>query len=150
MWSLVASVAQLGLAGLDRGSPLFTAALAVAYPLMLPAIAVLHVRHRAVRESGAVLATVTGVASVVLGAAAIVEPRLLPALLFVLGMWWWTMGKMWVETAVLPRPFGFATMALAVAAMVAAVALPLGPNAVIAVWLVPLAAALARRDVPSR
>ena len=118
---------------------------------MLPAIAVLHVRQRAVRGSGAILATIGGTAVVVIGAAASVVPALLPALLFVLGMWWWTIGKMWVETAVLPRPLGVATAALGVLAVVAAVALPLAPSAVIAAWLVALATVLSRRaDVPSR
>jgi hypothetical protein len=118
---------------------------------MLPAVAVLHTRHRAVRESGAVLATISGTAVAVIGAAAAIVPGLLPVLLFVLGMWWWTVGKMWVETGVLARPFGAATAALGVLALAAALALPLAPNAVIAAWLVALAAMLSRRtDVPSR
>jgi hypothetical protein len=71
-------------------------------------------------------------------------------------MWWWTIGKMWAETRVLPRAFGWFTMALALAffALLAAYAYPGGgvPMAVpdlplrvlLGVWLIALAALLWR------
>jgi hypothetical protein len=39
-------------------------------------------------------------------------------MVFVVGVWWWTIGKMWLETAVLPRMFGLITLALAVACFI--------------------------------
>jgi hypothetical protein len=33
-------------------------------------------------------------------------------------MWWWTIGKMWAETGVLPRAFGVVTAALGLCAFV--------------------------------
>jgi hypothetical protein len=79
---------------------------------MLPAIAVLHVRHAAVRQSGAILGTIAGAAVATVGLAGSANVDVRPASLFVLGLWWWTIGKMWVQTAVLPRTFGFVTAAL--------------------------------------
>ena len=87
---------------------------AVAYGFMLPAIAVLHVRHAAVRQSGAILGTIAGTAVVAVGLAASANVDVRPASLFVLGIWWWTIGKMWTQTGVLPRPFGYLTAALGV------------------------------------
>jgi hypothetical protein len=81
---------------------------------MLPAIASLHVRHAFVRQSGAILGTITGTSVVTLGAVAASETVVVPAAFFVTGMWWWTIGKMWAETRVLPRAFGWLTMALAI------------------------------------
>ncbi len=84
---------------------------------MLPAIAVLHPRHRRARESGTILATITGTSAVIVGLAGSVNADLQPAALFVLGMWWWTIGKLWAETAILPRMFGLATAALGALAL---------------------------------
>ena len=95
---------------------------AAGYGLLLPAIANLHVRHQAVRTSGAVLGTAAGTASVTVGLAASANFDLVVAALFVRGIWWWTIGKMWRETAALPRLFGIATMTLAVLALGAAIA----------------------------
>ena len=81
---------------------------------MLPAIASLHVRHLLVRQSGAVLGTIAGVSVVALGAVAGFADGLVPAAFFVCGVWWWTIGKMWAETQVVPAGFGFFTEALAV------------------------------------
>jgi hypothetical protein len=81
---------------------------------MLPAIASLHVRHAFVRQSGAILGTITGASVVTLGSVAAAQQGVLPAAFFVAGMWWWTIGKMWAETRVLPRAFGWLTMALAI------------------------------------
>ena len=138
---------------------------AVAYALVLPAIAVLHVRHAAVRGSGAVLGTIAGVSMVAVGIVAAVEPGVRSAALLILGMWWWTIGKTWIETGAAARPLGFLTAAFGALAILAALVLPLVAGAaradlplwtvshgVIGVWLIALAADLARTrtDVPSR
>src|SRR5439155_337541 len=77
---------------------------------------------------------------------------LIPAALFVRGIWWWTIGKMWAETGVLPRPFGWITAALAIACFALVVAysinevpmstpdLPL--RVILGVWLVVVAVVL--------
>lgn len=93
------------------------ALIAVAYGLMLPAIAVLHVRHKLVRSSGAILGTTAGTAVVTVGLAGSANVDLRPAALFVLGIWWWTIRKMWAETHVLPRSLGLVTAALGAAAL---------------------------------
>jgi hypothetical protein len=77
---------------------------------------VLHVRHATVRRSGAILATIAGAAVATVGLAGSANVDVRPASLFVLGMWWWTIGKMWGETGVLPRTFGRVTAALGLAA----------------------------------
>ena len=95
---------------------LFDLLSAIAYGFLLPAIAVLHVRHAAVRQSGAILATISGAAVATVGLAGSANVDVRPASLFVLGMWWWTIGKMWVQTGVMPRAFGRITAALGLAA----------------------------------
>jgi hypothetical protein len=117
---------------------------------MLPAIASLHVRHVLVRQSGAMLGTITGASVVTLGSVAAAETGVVPAAFFVTGMWWWTIGKMWAETGVLPRAFGWITAALAIAcfALVAAYALTgismsppdLPLRLLLGLWLIVLAA----------
>ena len=92
--------------------------MAVAYGFLLPAIAVLHVRHAAVRQSGAILGTIAGAAVATVGLAGSANIDVRPASLFVLGMWWWTIGKMWAQTGVLPRTFGRLTAALGLVAFV--------------------------------
>ena len=82
----------------------------------------LHVRHSAVRESGAVLGTIAATASITVGIAASANADLVVAALFVRGIWWWTVGKMWAETNVMPRLLGIATMALGALAIGAAIA----------------------------
>jgi hypothetical protein len=81
---------------------------------MLPVIATLHARHAPVRHSGAVLGTIAGASVVVLGLLSAQAPGFVVSAVFVAGVWWWTIGKMWLETAVLPRVFGAVTMGLAV------------------------------------
>lgn len=103
---------------------------AIGYGLLLPVIAILHVRHRRWRESGAILGTIAGTATVVLGIVASASPFATIPALFVRGIWWWTIGKMWWETALLPRPLGAVTMVLAVMAFaVAASAAPVNLDA---------------------
>ena len=96
---------------------LFDALIAVAYGFLLPAIAVLHVRHAAVRQSGAILGTIAGAAVATVGLAGSANVDVRPASLFVLGMWWWTIGKMWVQTGVMPPAFGRITAVLGLAAL---------------------------------
>src|SRR5439155_52099 len=67
------------------------------------------------RRSGAVLGTIAGASVVTLGLGAAANTDLIPAALFVRGVWWWTIGKTWAETGVLPRAFGWVTAMLAVA-----------------------------------
>src|SRR5207245_1200656 len=76
---------------------------AIGYGLLLPLIASLHVRHEPLRRSGAVLGTIAGASVVTLGLGAAANTDLIPAALFVRGVWWWTIGKTWAETGVLPR-----------------------------------------------
>ncbi|MDQ6859046.1 MAG: hypothetical protein M3Z65_08640 [Chloroflexota bacterium] len=92
--------------------------MALAYGFLLPGIAVLHVRHAAVRQSGAILATISGAAVATVGLAGSANIDVRPASLFVLGMWWWMIGKMWAQTGVLPRRFGLVTAGLGLAAFV--------------------------------
>jgi hypothetical protein len=106
----------------------YDALIAVGFGLMLPAIAVLHSLHRTVRSSGAVLGTIAGTAMVAIGLAGSVALDLRPAALVVLGVWWWTIGKMWVETGVMPRVLGLATAALAVISFVGAAGLVLSAD----------------------
>ena len=123
---------------------------AVGFGLILPVLASLHVRHALVRQSGAMLGTIAGTCVVVIGLSGALETS--PALLIVRTVWWWTIGKMWAETNVMPRAFGLTTAVLAVAfpaaAGVAALAgrsdlLPdLALRLVFAAWLVVLAAFL--------
>lgn len=74
------------------------------------------------RWSGAILGTVTGTATVTVGLAAAFVPDLGPAEMLLGGMWWWTVGKLWMETGVMPRGFGVGTAALGVIGFVALVA----------------------------
>jgi len=122
--------------------------------LLLPAIAVLHVRHAAVRQSGAILATSAGTAAVAVGLAASANMELVVAALLVRGIWWWTIGKMWAETGAVPQWLGLPTMILAVLAIATAVlsapmtmsatVLWTGERAVLGLWTLALAYALWR------
>lgn len=82
---------------------------------MLPPIAVLHTRHAPVGQSGAILGTIAGTAALTVGLGGSVNVDLRPAALFVLGVWWWTIGKMWAQTRLFPPPAGILTAALGVA-----------------------------------
>ena len=119
MWSALAGAAQLGSVALvNVGYPyVYDALIAMGYGLILPFVAVMHVRHASVRASGAILATISGTATVAIGLGGAVSVDLRPAALFILGMWWWTSGKLWVETALMPRPLGVATAALGALAL---------------------------------
>ena len=95
---------------------------AVGYGLILPVLAMLQLRHASVRQSGAILGTAAGMATVTVGIAASANPAVVVPALFVRGIWWWTIGKIWADTGVYPRLFGIATMAFAVIAIGAALA----------------------------
>lgn len=97
---------------------LYGVLIAVGYGLMLPAIAVMHGRHTLVRQSAAFLGTIAGNATVTVGLGGSVNADLRPAALFVLGIWWWTIGKMWVQTRALPPKLGWGTASLGVLALV--------------------------------
>ncbi len=129
---------------------------AIAYGFILPAVAVLHVRHAVVRRSGAILATIAGTAVATVGLAGSANVDVRPASLFVLGMWWWTIGKMWVQTGVMPRLFGQITAVLGLGAFVLvpveAFSNLIGPtqpwfgaaHVVLGTWLLALSMAFAR------
>lgn len=136
MWTAIAGVANLlaGAFGLAFFPAWHFVLIAVGYGLLLPAMAVLHVRHQRVRESGAVLATAAGAVTIALGVAASANFDLVVAALFVRGIWWWTIGKIWAETRVLPRLFGLATMGLAVLTFGAAIATAPFATAVATLW----------------
>jgi len=152
LWALVAGISHLVAPEFAPGFyPSWYFALgAIGYGLLLPVIASLHVRHEPLRRSGAVLGTIAGASVVTLGLGASANTDLIPAALFVRGVWWWTIGKMWAETATLPRVFGWITMALALAcfALVATYAftgIPMFPpdlplRMILGVWLIVIAA----------
>jgi hypothetical protein len=103
-----------------------------------------------VRQSGAVLGTIAGTCVVLLGLGGAQET--FPALLAARAVWWWTIGKMWAETNVLPRAFGWMTMTLAILFPAVAALTTLGGRSdaaadlalrlVFAAWLIILAALL--------
>ena len=97
---------------------LYDVLVAIAYGFLFPAIAVLQVRHATVRQSGAILGTLTGAAVATVGLAGSANVDVRPASLFVLGMWWWTIGKLWAQTGILPRSFGRITAGLGLVAFV--------------------------------
>ena len=137
--------------------------IAIGHAFLLPAVAVLHVRHESVRRGEAVLGTIAGVSVAMAGLAGSVNVDLQPAALAMRGVWWWTIGKLWAETGILPRPFGIVTtvggaLAFLSAPFVVASAplaalvpglpdLPLWDTqvALLGLWLLALAATLARR-----
>ena len=107
------------LAGAEAFPYLRNVLLAVGYGLILPAVAVLHVRNASVRQSGAILGSLAAIAAVTVGIAGSVNVDAQPAALFLLGIWWWTIGKMAVQTGTLPRRVGTLTAALGALAFVA-------------------------------
>jgi hypothetical protein len=117
-------------------------------------IASLHTKHEPLRGSGTVLGTIAGASVVTLGLGAAANVDLIPAALFVRGIWWWTIGKMWAETGAVPRWLGVPTMVLAVLTIATAVAsapmtmsasvLWTGERVVLGLWTLALAFALWR------
>ena len=100
------------------------------------------------------LGTIAGASVVTLGLGAAANTDLIPAALFVRGVWWWTIGKTWAETGVLPRAFGWITAMLAVVcfalvAVYAVTGLPMSPpdlplRMLLGAWLIVLAGLLWR------
>ena len=121
VWGALSTIALIALGAFPQAllPPFFFLAVAIGYGFMLPILAVLHARHQQYRESGAILGTISGTSVVVLGIVAASDPTIATAALFVRGIWWWTIGKMWWETDLLPRTFGIVTMMLSVMALVA-------------------------------
>lgn len=121
VWGALSTIALIALGAFPQAllPPFFFLTVAIAYGFMLPVLAVLHARHQRYRESGAILGTIGGTSVVVLGIVAASDPTIAAAALFVRGIWWWTIGKMWWETDLLPRTFGLVTMAISVMAFVA-------------------------------
>lgn len=133
LWGVLSGLANLVSIGVLRDSDWYYPLAAVGYGLLLPLIAILHVRQRSVRESGAVLATIAGTAAVAAGIASLAGGGLVVAAVFVRGLWWWTVGKTWAETGILPRPVGIFTMVLAVVAI--AVSLATYPLRMDVIWI---------------
>ena len=160
MWAAIAGIAHIAAVAFGPGfyPAWFFLLTSVGYGLMLPVIAVLHVRHLVVRQSGAMLGTIGGTAVVVVGISASASAELAVAALFVLTIWWWTIGKMWWETGVLARWLGAVTMGLAVGAFGLVLAqAPLGVDmasawlplrALLGVWLLAHSFALWRTRTP--
>ena len=114
LWSALAGAAQIAipLVG-DQAYPyLYDLLTAVGYGFILPFVAVLHARNAPHRRSGTILGTITGGAVATVGLAGATNVDVRPASLVVLGMWWWTIGKMAVETGSLPRLLGRVTAGL--------------------------------------
>jgi len=143
VWAAIAGIAHIAAVAFSSGfyPAWFFLLTSIAYGLMLPVVAVLHVRHLVVRQSGAMLGTIAGTAVAVVGISASAAPELAVAALFVRAIWWWTIGKMWWETGVMPRWLGAVTLGLAVGEFALVLALgPLGADMAVA-WL-PLRALL--------
>ena len=124
VWAAIAGLSQIVAVAFAPGffPQWYFLFIALGYALLLPPLAILHVRHAAVRQSGTILATSAGTATITVGMAASANMELVVAALLVRGIWWWTIGKLWVETDVMPRALGYLTMALAVLAIVTAFA----------------------------
>ena len=154
-WALAAALAlalHVLLAAPIAGPQLYGLLAVLGFGLLLPPIALLHVRFAASGPQAAILATAAGTAVAVTGIIALAFDDLEPGALFFLGTWWWVVGKFSVETGRLPRAFGYATLLAAGFAFLAMVGDALGigrwtwtaPRLVLAAWLVALAALLYR------
>ena len=153
---MVAGLAHLALVAFGRltDPTLYVLLIAPAYGFLLPVVATLHVRYALVRQSGAILGTIAGAAVATVGISGAVNPDARPAALLVLGIWWWTIGKMAAETGVLPKRFGLGTAALGALAFVLVGLETLTPavpvrwddvaHVALALWLLALAAIFVR------
>lgn len=115
MWTAIAGCAHLALAvvGSLAYPYLQNVLIAIGYGLILPAVGTIHFRNLRYRQSGAILGSLAANATVTVGLGGSLNVDLRPAALMVLGIWWWTLGKMWAETGALPRSFGIATAGVA-------------------------------------
>ena len=153
-WSLLAALAlslHVLLAAPLAGPPLYGVLAVIGFGFLLPPIATLFLRFRTINPHAAILSTMAGTSLAIVGMAALVFDDLEPGALFFLGMWWWVVGKFGLESALLPRPFAYVTMSLAVLAFAAMVGDVLGARAVwiaarlaLAAWLLAFAAILYR------
>lgn len=154
VWSGVAALAlslHIVLAAPIGGPPLYGILAVLGFGLLLPVIATLYVRFVTVGPHAAILTAIAGVATSISGVGALSFDDLEPAALLFLGTWWWVAGKFSVESGLLPRAFGYATMALAVLAFVAMIGDVLGARIAwtvarlaLAAWLLVLATILYR------
>ena len=110
VWALIGGLALFGATEFAPGfyGSWYALLSAIGFGVLLPVIASLHLRHEPLRRSGAVLGTIAGTCVVLVGLAG--APETNPASIVVRAVWWWTIGKMWAETNVLPRAFGWITM----------------------------------------
>ena len=153
-WSLVAALAlsaHVLLAAPLAGPQIYGLFAVLGFGLLLPPIATLQLRFRDLNPHAAILSTMAGSATAVVGMAALVFNDLEPGALFFLGLWWWVVGKFAAASGRLPRLFGYATMALGVLAFAAMVGDVLGARVAwtatrlaLAAWLLALAAILYR------
>lgn len=154
-WSGVAALSlatHVAMSAIGFGPQTYQILSVLGFGLLLPAVATLHVRFTPVGPHGAILATLAGTATAILGLAAMLLDDLEPAALFVLGMWWWVVGKFVTETALLPRALGLVTSAIAVLAFACALGnvISVGrwtwtvPRLALAAWMAVLAAVLWR------
>ena len=153
MWGALSAAANVVSLAFAPGTSYFVL-VALGYGLLLPVLAVLQVRHATMRQSGAILGTAAGMATITVGIAASANASLVVPALFVRGVWWWTIGKIWAESGVFSRLLGIVTMALAVIAIGAAIAsapmtmdaatLWLSERVVLGLWTLALAFALWR------
>jgi hypothetical protein len=148
---LAAPLALRAQGPLPLGPPLYGILAVAGFGLILPPIATLFLRFRALNEHAAILSAMSGTALAIVGMSALVFDDLEPGALFFLGMWWWVVGKFGFESQLFSRWFGLATMALAIVAFIAIAGDLLGARVVwtaarlvLAAWLLALGATLYR------
>lgn len=123
------------------------------FGFLLQPIATLHVHFAPKGRHAAVLSTLAGTATSLLGLVAVLTDDLEPAALFFLGMWWWVVGKFAAQTGALPRTFGWVTAIASAGAFLAMAGNVVGlgrwtwdlPVLALAAWLVALALVFGRR-----
>ena len=119
MWCGLSGLANVAALVGAQGSSWYSLSVAIGYGLLLPVLAILQMRHARVRQSGAILGTAAGMATITVGIGASSSESLVVAALFVRGIWWWTIGKMWADTNVMPALLGRVTQLLAAVAFIA-------------------------------
>jgi hypothetical protein len=150
VWSVLAAAAlatRVGFAERIPGTQLFFLLAIFGFGLLLQPIATLHVHFAPRGAHAAVMSTLAGTATALLGLVAVLTDDLEPAALFFLGMWWWVVGKFAVQSGSLPSLFGWITAAAGLIAFLAAIGNVFGVGRwtwdgtilALAVWLVALA-----------
>lgn len=150
MWSVLAAAAlgtRVLFAERIPGTQLFFLLAIFGFGFLLQPIATLHVHFAPRGPHAAVLSTLAGGATALLGVVAVLTDDLEPAALFFLGMWWWVVGKFAAQTGSLPSLFGWITAAAAVISFLAAIGNVFGVGRwtwdgtilALAAWLIALA-----------